>query len=66
MATGNIKVNKFCVFCKHWYDPTNSAIKPKAPNIGLWEFDNHAKSVCTLNNMQRPAVSTCPKFSCKL
>ena len=25
----NIKNTKICAFCKYWYDPTNSAIKPK-------------------------------------
>lgn len=66
MSTGNVNVNKFCVFCKFWYDPTNSAITPKAPSIGLWEFDNKAKNICTITNIQRPAIGTCPKFQCKL
>ena len=26
-----------CAFCKNWYDPTNSAIKPRSS--ALWEYD---------------------------
>ena len=66
MALVNIKNHKFCVICKHWYDPTNSALKPKSPSIGLWEYDNTAKNVCTLKNTQRRATEFCPNFQCKL
>ena len=34
-AVVNIKHVKKCAFCKKWYDPTNSAIAPKSPVIGM-------------------------------
>ena len=37
-AIVNIKHVKKCAFCKNWYDPTNSAITPKSPAIGMWEI----------------------------
>ena len=62
MATSifNIKFTKKCAFCKHWYDPTNSAIAPKAPNIGLWEIkDTNQKCMCLKKNIHMPANAFC-------
>ena len=36
----------YCAFCKHWYDPTNSAIKPLPGN--WWEFDREKEGVYTI------------------
>ncbi len=68
MAIVNLKSNvKKCAFCKHWYDPTNSAIEPKAPNIGLWEVvDTRMRKKCLLYNSDRPAMHFCSKFEMKL
>lgn len=56
----NIKHVKKCAFCKHWYDPTNSAIAPKSPVIGLWEIkDINQKCLCTKRNIQMPAAAFC-------
>lgn len=56
----NIKHIKRCAFCKYWYDPTNSAIMPKAPNIGLWEIkDINQKCMCLKKNIQMPAGAFC-------
>ncbi len=64
----NIKVAKKCAFCKHWYDPTNSAISPKAPNIGLWQIkDDNQRSLCMKKNIETPAFAGCPQYyECKL
>jgi len=49
----NIKTVKKCALCKHWYDPTNSAIAPKSPKIGLWEIkDINQKCLCLKKNIQ--------------
>ena len=61
----NCKNVKRCVICKHWYDPTNSAIKPKAPKINLWEYDEKAKNMCLKRNIEMPAFAVCHKFECK-
>lgn len=60
--TVNIKQGKKCALCKHWYDPTNSAIEPKAPNIGLWKIkDINQKCMCLKKNIQTPAGAFCGK-----
>lgn len=56
----NIKNIKKCAFCKHWYDPTNSAIAPKSPSIGLWEIkDTNQKCLCLKKNIKMPATAFC-------
>lgn len=34
-----------CAFCKYWYDPTNSAIRPKGGK-DMWEYDGNVKNKC--------------------
>ena len=56
----NIKHIKKCAFCKNWYDPTNSAIVPKSPLIGLWEIkDINQKCMCLKKNIHMPANGFC-------
>lgn len=56
----NIKTMKKCAFCKNWYDPTNSCIKPKSPAIGLWEIEDiNQKCLCMKKNIQMPAGGFC-------
>lgn len=58
--TVNIKHIKKCAFCKYWYDPANSAITPKAPNIGLWEIkDINQKNLCLKKNIPMSANAFC-------
>ena len=64
MATAivNIKHIKKCAFCKNWYDPTNSAIAPKAPAIGMWEIrDINQKCLCIKRNIKMPANAFCSR-----
>lgn len=67
-AVVNVKCVKKCAFCKNWYDPTNSAIAPKAPNIELWEIkDINQKCLCLKKNIQMPANAFCSSdFASKL
>lgn len=64
----NVKNCKKCAFCKHWYDPTNSAIAPKSPSIGLWLInDENQKSMCLKRNVQMAAHASCGLYyECKL
>ncbi len=57
-----------CAFCKYWYDPGNTAIKPKDPQHGMWEYDSEAKSYCTIHQGQTIALakSRCSHFECKI
>lgn len=65
-SLANLKVNKMCAFCKHWYDPTNSAIAPKAPQIGLWQYDEKARNKCLIQGVNKEARNSCKKFECKV
>ena len=69
MHTFNIKHCKYCCICKYWYDPTNSAITPVAPNINVWGvatdmYDDRKK--CLKTNLPKSAVNSCSRFECKL
>ncbi len=67
--TINVKVpgrTKRCAFCKNWYDPTNSAIRPKHPSIGLWEYDTRAKQKCLVRPGEKPANFCCQQFASKI
>lgn len=66
MPTFNIKSCKKCAFCKFWFDPTFSAIKPESPKINLWSFDSKQKRVCIKKGMDMDADATCGKFESKL
>lgn len=57
---------KKCAFCKHWYDPTNSAINPKVPNIGIWQYDGDVRKKCLLKNIDQKGGAFCSKFEIKL
>lgn len=46
-----------CAFCKHWYDPMNQAIRPKAPIVGFWEYDPLAENQCMVRNMKTEVYS---------
>ena len=54
-----------CVFCTHWYDPANSAIKLVRQKI--WEYDSQARNICREKNVKVGASSgVCSKFVCKV
>ena len=65
MFTANIKTYKRCAVCKYWYDPTNSAITPRAPKINLWDVDVKCKKMCTKKNYETVANSFCNLFESK-
>ena len=56
---------RHCAFCKYWYDPTNSAIRP-LKNRGAWEYDTTIKCKCRLMNVDKAAQTSCRKFESKL
>ena len=64
----NIKYTKKCALCKNWYDPTNSAISPESPAIGLWKIkDVNQKCKCLKKNIPMPANAFCSnEFESKL
>jgi len=59
-STINVKTNKKCAICQHWYDPTNSAITPKTPSIGLWVIkDTSQRCMCLKRNTKTSAIFVC-------
>ena len=62
---GNSQRNKWCCFCKHWYDPTNSALKPKTGR-DLFDIDPKVKCKCMKINLFTIALHTCSKFEKKM
>ncbi len=64
--TANVKTTKRCAFCKHWYDPANSAIEPKVPRANTWIFDDHCKKMCMKKNYETSSTAFCGKYECKI
>ena len=62
----NVKVCKKCAFCKYWYDPTNTYVSPKTPQMNMWEYDNNAMCTCIQKNIKVPAFSVCNKYEGKV
>lgn len=61
----NVKNGKACAFCKHWYDPTNSVIKPKVGDF--WEYDTSQKRRCMkMIAAQMSATAACGNYECKV
>lgn len=67
MELADIKHHRItkCAFCRHWYDPTNSALIPKNPAAGFWEYDPRKKSKCSMMNAETSGNQTCRKFLMK-
>jgi hypothetical protein len=63
MRTKNLR---YCAFCKYWYDPTNSFIRPTAPLIKEWDFDTDAKALCMKRSIQKKAIAICGQYECKI
>ena len=55
----NIERTKKCAFCKNWYDPSNSAIKPRNPRFNQWEFDDQRRKMCMKKNLEMNANAFC-------
>ena len=65
VVTGKKQFLQVCIL-QYWYDPTNSAISPKAPNIGIWEYDERRQAKCLVRNAEMPAYHGCAKYAGKL
>lgn len=62
----NVRGTKKCAFCIHWYDPTNSYIRPKNPLVNQWEFDFNAKCQCIKRGTVTKSTAFCPHYECKV
>lgn len=68
MKSIDVRYNKRCAFCKYWYDPSNSAIKPVNPKNHSWEYDEIKSSQCMKNsfNVKRGSWQSCGDWVCKV
>ena len=64
IARANNTSSKKCAFCKNWYDPTNSAIKPRGPI--MWEYDMEIKCLCRVKKLPMKGFQSCSKFESKI
>ena len=64
-VTASSKKNKYCSFCKHWYDPTNSALNPM-PGKDLYKIDSSISKKCVKRNLIMPALSICKFYESKM
>ena len=56
---------KNCAFCRYWYDPTNSAIRPKSGVY--WEYDTDAKRRCMKKvKAEMQSWASCGDYVCKV
>ena len=62
----NIKFNKYCAFCKYWYDPTNQHIQPSDSLHNIWKYETDAKCMCLKKNYPMGAGFNCSKYECKI
>lgn len=65
MKIANTKSTRICAFCRYWNDPANSAIVPKQPQAGFWEFDRDATRTCVKRGFEMQAWTCCNEFLCK-
>lgn len=56
-----------CAFCKHWYDPALSHIRPLkiGSKMDWWEFDYDVRSICKVWRKETPSHNNCSKFEKK-
>ena len=62
---GNSQKNKWCCFCKYWFDPSCSAIKPLAGK-DMFQVEMSVKCKCSKRNMTMQAVASCKEFTKKM
>lgn len=62
-ATISLAKRKNCVFCKYWYDPGDTCIKPVSQFFV--EYDSNVKKRCTIKNAMMYSMARCNKFESK-
>lgn len=62
-ARANNITSKKCAFCKNWYDPANSAIKPCGTIT--WEYDMEMKCMCRVKKVLKRDFNRVPNLNQK-
>ena len=63
MKSFNSKMTRICAFCKNWFDPGCTAIKPRSGDF--FEIDDKVKKRCMICKLDKNALSSCGKFESK-
>ena len=50
----NTRTEHRCAICQHWYNPTNSAIRPIRPKNAICEYDDKAIIYCQKMRLDKP------------
>lgn len=61
---GDSTKNKWCAFCKYWYDPANSALTPRKVK-NMYDVNKDVKNRCTKGSLSTQALYTCKYFTPK-
>ena len=61
---GNCSTNRWCIFCKYWYNPSGCGLTPRVGR-NLFDVDNLMKAKCMKTGLNTPAIHNCPKFERK-
>lgn len=65
-SKANIKVKPLvCAFCKHWYDPGNTHIRPYDQFFGKWEYEKDIKAYCDKWRVDKKSQQFCARYECK-
>lgn len=60
------KHNSVCAFCRYWYDPANSYIKPQKFGTNKWSYEKNARCKCLKYGIGKPAYLHCSSYECKV
>ena len=58
---GSRQRNKWCCFCKYWFNPAYVGLKMKS-GCNMYEIDTTRKCKCLKSDLTTPAISTCRYF----
>lgn len=64
LKVAHSKSTHICAFCAHWFDPSCSAIKPKAGDF--WLYETTARKRCTKKRLDTQSWVHCNDFQGKL
>ena len=62
---GNSNRNRWCCFCKYWYNPTNNGIVIRKGTKDMFDIDKSTRCTCRKSGLTTSACSACPYFVSK-
>jgi hypothetical protein len=62
-ATISLQSARICAFCKYWWDPACTCIRPQ--NMQFWQYEASAKCRCLKRGADMAASASCGMFRYK-